>query len=246
MNISKWKNLDIQKINKQRALILCNQRINGEKLAHYFRSKGMLAICFTHHREFYLALSRSEGCFALISNQYDQMLLDVMPDFIVSKFGCPVVVFSEFQSENSKTEFQNKNEVISVKGGFQQILHTIKHYEKIVLLQKELSLQKTNSKTASVIEIKGDDQILEEIFEDSEHSYVPIEPWWVISPLPCKAYLSLDKNNKKILFIHEGEKLRTEAFTRFAKRFYSHLAIEKKDREKFLEYRRRLSLTLST
>lgn len=246
MSIAKWKNLDIKKVNKQRALILCKQRVNGEKLAQFFRGKGMLAICFTSHKDFYMALSRSEGSFALVSNQYDADLLKVMPDFIVAKFGCPVVVFSEVLTGKRKSfaGMPNKDEVISVKGGFQQIHHTMKNYENIVSKQKAVSVTEAEEVGLFSLALPEQDEedISDEIFDEGDHSFVPIEYWWVQNPMPCKAYLSLEKNEKKILFIHEGERLRSEAFDRFMGKYYSHLAIEKKDKVKFLEYRKLLSL----
>lgn len=236
MEQTTFKSTEIKKINKQKAYILSRQKKHGEKLAQFFRKKGMMAICFTHHKEFYLALSRSEGSFALISNHYDETLLTVMPDFIVKKFGCPVIIFNEeIQAKDSFHQLlENKSEVLSIKGGgFQQLHHAVKNYENLVEKQKKISVNggfDNNHLNSSDLHSFYED-------EAGKFAFIPIEEWWLEKPLPCHAYIHLEKNDKYLLFVRTGDKIRPEAFLRFRENYFSHLVIDKSDKELYLTYR---------
>lgn len=55
----------------------------------------------------------------------------------------------------------------------------------------------------------------ETLVEKAEMFVVPLEKWWTQIPLPFNSYLWLEKNNKKLLYIREGELMRLEAYERF-------------------------------
>lgn len=66
---------------------------------------------------------------------------------------------------------------------------------------------------------------------------VPVEEWWTRLPLPCSAYVWLELNDRKILYVRSGDRLRDESLERFRRKGCTHLAVEVDDFEHYLRIR---------
>lgn len=79
----------------------------------------------------------------------------------------------------------------------------------------------------------------------SENILVPIEAWWMNMPLPCSAYVWMQLNARKVLFVRSGDRMRAEAYERFTGRGHSHLAVSVDDFEHYLKIREIVHVALA-
>lgn len=66
---------------------------------------------------------------------------------------------------------------------------------------------------------------------------VPVEEWWTQLPLPCQAFVWMEKNQRHVLYIKTGARLRGESLTRFRAKGFMFLSVSQNDYENFKKIR---------
>lgn len=78
-----------------------------------------------------------------------------------------------------------------------------------------------------------------------EDVLIPVEEWWTSLPLPCSAYVWLQLNGRKVLYVRSGDRLRVESFDRFKVKGHSHLAVSASDFDHYLKIREIVRVALA-
>lgn len=66
---------------------------------------------------------------------------------------------------------------------------------------------------------------------------VPVEEWWTQLPLPCQAFVWMEKNQRHVLYINSGARMRSESLTRFRTKGFMFLSVANGDYESFKKIR---------
>lgn len=66
-----------------------------------------------------------------------------------------------------------------------------------------------------------------------DRAMIEIEDWWTEIPLNFNAYLWLEKNQRKFIYVRKGDKLRQKSLERFKKMGYKKMAIKKDEIESY-------------
>lgn len=79
----------------------------------------------------------------------------------------------------------------------------------------------------------------------NEMCLIEVEDWWSKIPLPVNAYIFLELNNRKILYIRHGQAAPSDLSERLNAKSQNHLWIEEKELHKYKQIRYIMSLPLA-
>lgn len=79
----------------------------------------------------------------------------------------------------------------------------------------------------------------------NEMCLVEVEQWWSKVPLPVNAYIFLELNNKKILYIRNGQAVPNDLSERLNAKSQNHLWIEERELHKYKQFRYLMSLSIA-
>lgn len=79
----------------------------------------------------------------------------------------------------------------------------------------------------------------------NEMCLVEVQEWWSKVPLPVNAYIFLELNNKKILYIRNGQAVPNDLSARLNAKSHNHLWIEERELHKYKQFHYIMSLPLA-
>lgn len=94
----------------------------------------------------------------------------------------------------------------------------------------------------SFFKMPSDRVISFETVVKNEMCLVEVEEWWSKVPLPVNAYIFLELNNKKILYIRNGQAVPNDLSARLNAKSHNHLWIEEKELHKYKQFHYIMSL----
>lgn len=200
----------------------------------------------------------SEGVFEVLRSAFAPTQIVIKDDDVLTLHTCKVAdpagkgffVFA-FPVRNSETHLDQallilETKIREVAGGDAQIEHFVKgvpaaFYRELMKNSDEIVTGMIGDCEMLLAYFKNRPEEREKVDEKfevaGELSLVPMEEWWTRMPMPVHAYVWLQRNGKRILYVRPGHLLRKKSFDRFVQKGFMSMGIDTVDLETYKKIR---------